>query len=131
MSYSNPRIRNVRTRFTIAQINAGATLVPAITGQKLRMVSCSAVSVGGAAAAVTTVDVIGTQATSAVKLVAYAQASLTQSTVLKDGASGASMLADGASYEACDTGKAITVGKTGASVTTATHIDINLCYVIE
>ena len=131
MSYINPKVRNVRTRFTVAQVNAGATVVPAIAGQKLRLVDCTAISVGGAAGAVTTVDILGTQATASVKLVAYAQASLTQSAVLKAGGSGAAVLADGASYAACDTATAITVGKTGAAITTATHIDVNLSYVIE
>lgn len=131
MSYTNPKVRNVRTRFTIAQVNAGATIVPAISGQKLRMTRCTAIAVGGAAGAVTTVDILGTQATASVKLVAYAQASLTQSAVLKDGAAGATVLADGASYAANDVNTAITIGHTGASVTTATAIDVNLDYVIE
>lgn len=123
--------QNIRQRFTIAEINAGATLLAAIPGHKYRMIRCTAISVGGAAGAVTTVDVLATQSTSSVKLVAYAQASLTQSAVLKDGGSGATVLADGASYVANDANTAITVGKTGSSVTTATHIDINFTYVIE
>lgn len=124
-------VQNIRTRFTIAQVNSGATLLAAIPGHKYRMVGCTAISVGGAAGAVTTVDVLGTQSSSGVKLVAYAQASLTQSTVLRDGASGGTVLADGASYVANDANTAITVGKTGSSVTTATHIDVNFSYVIE
>src|ERR1044072_1839762 len=72
-------VQNIRTRFTIAQVNAGATLLAAIAGHKYRMVGCTAISIGGAAGAVTTVDVGGTQGASGVKLVAYAQASLTQS----------------------------------------------------
>lgn len=131
MSYSNPRIRNVRTRFTVAQVNAGATVVPAIAQQKHRMVAARAISVGGAAGAVTTVDLLGTQGGASVKLVAFAQASLTRSTVLVDGGSGATVLADGASYVACDANTAITIGKTGSDVTTATHIDVILSYVIE
>ena len=128
---ANPVVHNVRTRFTIAQVNAGATLLAAISGYKYRMVSCKAISVGGAAGAVTTVDVLGTQSTSSVKLVAYAQASLTQSAVLTAGDSGAAVLADGASFVANDANTAITVGKTGSSVTTATHIDVIFDYTIE
>lgn len=124
-------VQNIRTRFTIAQVNAGATLLAAKTGYAYRMVGCTAISVGGAAGAVTTVDVLGTQSASGVKLVAYAQASLTQSAVLRDGGSGAAVLADGASYVVNDANTAITVGKTGSSVTTATHIDIDFSYVIE
>lgn len=123
-------ILNVRKRFTIAEVNAGATLVPAVTGKSIRMVACKAISVGGAAGAVTTVDVLGTLSTGR-KLVAYAQANLTQSTVLVDGGTGGAVLADGASYTANDAGTAITVNKTGSNVTTATHIDVIFDYVLE
>ena len=123
-------VHNKRQRFTIAQVNAGAELLPAIAGKSYRMVACAALAVGGAAAAVTTVDVLGT-VTTARKLVAFAQASLTQSAVLKDGATGADVLADGASYTANDAGTAITVGKTGADVTTASNIDVSFSYTIE
>jgi hypothetical protein len=126
----SPIVRNLRTRSTIAAVNAGATLLAAVTGYKYRIISATAIAVGGAAAAVTTVDILGTQTTS-VKLVAYAQASLTQSAVLKDGGTGATVLADGASYVACDAATAITIGKTGSSITTATHIDTNISYVLE
>ena len=123
-------VYNTRQRFTIAQVNAGATLVAAVTGKAIRMVSCKAISVGGAASAVTTVDILGTSTTSR-KLVAFAQASLTQSTVLTDGGSGATVLADGASYTANDAGTAVTISKTGSSVATATHIDVVFSYVLE
>ena len=122
-------VQNVRQRFTIAEINAGATLVAAVAGKSIRMVSCKAIAIGGAAGAVTTVDVLGTLSTGR-KLVAFAQANLTQSTVLTDGGTGAAVLADGASYTANDAGTAITVGKTGSNVTTATHIDVIFDYVL-
>ncbi len=123
-------VLNVRKRFTIAEVNAGATLVAAVTGKSIRMVNCKAIAVGGAAAAVTTVDVLGT-ATTGRKLVAFAQANLTQSTVLTAGGTGAAVLADGASYTANDAGTGVTVGKTGSAVTTATHIDVIFDYVLE
>jgi hypothetical protein len=119
-----------RTRFTIAQVNAGATLVAAVSGKSIRMVGCKAIAVGGAAGAVTTVDILGTSTTSR-KLVAFAQANLTQSTVLADGGTGGTVLAVGASYTANDTGTAVTIGKTGSNVTTATHIDVIFVYVLE
>lgn len=125
------KVHSQRFRVTIAQVNAGLTLLPAIAQRKYRMVDCVAIAVGGAAGAVTTVDILGTQATASVKLAAYAQASLTQSAALRAGGAGAAVLADGASFAACDEGTAITIGKTGASVTTATHIDVTLSYVIE
>ena len=122
-------IMNVRRRFTIAEVNAGATLVSAVTGKSIRMIACKAIAVGGAAGAVTTVDVLGTLSTGR-KLVAYAQANLTQSTVLVDGGTGGTVLADGASYTANDVGTAVTVGKTGSNVTTATHIDVIFDYIL-
>ncbi|MFN7194895.1 MAG: hypothetical protein ACK5UV_00220, partial [bacterium] len=53
---SGGAILNKRQRFTIAEINAGATLLPAISGKSYRMIGCKAIAVGGAAGAVTTVD---------------------------------------------------------------------------
>lgn len=123
-------VLSTRKRFTIAEVNAGATLVAAVSGKSIRMVNCKAIAVGGAAAAVTTVDVLGTQTTSK-KLVAFAQANLTQSTVLTAGGTGTTVLADGASFVANDAGTAVTVGKTGSDVTTATHIDVIFDYVLE
>lgn len=123
-------VRNIRTRFTIAQVNAGASFLPAVAGFGYRMVSCYGIAIGGAAGAVTTVDILGTVSTPR-KLVAFAQASLAQSTVLKDGGSGAAVLADGASYTVNDVNTGITVGKTGSDITTATHIDVIFSYTLE
>lgn len=123
-------VRHIRKRFSIAEVNAGATLLPAQAGLAYRMIDASAIAVGGSAAAVTTVDILGTSTTGR-KLVAFAQASLTQSTLLRAGASGATILADGASFTANDANTAITIGKTGSSVTTATHIDVSFFYTVE
>lgn len=128
---NGPVVHNVRTRLTVAQVNAGATLLPAIAGKGYRMVACDAIAVGGAAGAVTTVDVLATLAASSRKLVSFAQASLTQSTVLKDGGAGAAVLADGASYTLNDVNTAVTAGITGSAITTATNIDFVLSYTIE
>jgi len=122
---------NHRHRVTIAEINAGHELLPAIAGKSYRMIQCQAIAYGGAVAATTTVDLLGTQGAGGVKLVAYAQASLTQSAVLVSGGTGAAVQADGASYIACNANTAITVGKTGADATTATGVDFILTYVIE
>lgn len=124
------RIFNVRKRIAVATVNAGTTLLPAITGCKWRMINAEAISIGGAAGAVTTVDILATLSTSR-KLVAFAQASLTQSTVLKDGGTGAAVLADGASYAANDVSTAITVGITGSAITTATSIDFKGLFQLE
>lgn len=125
-------VATVRTRLTIAEVNAGYTLIAAPgSGKKIRLVNARAIAYGGAAGAVTTVDLKGTQSGSLVKLVAFAQANLTQSTVLTAGGTGAAVLADGASFVACDENKAITIDITGSSVTTATGIDFIVEYVTE
>jgi hypothetical protein len=130
-AYTNPKVRTVRTRFTIAQVNAGANIVDKVTGKKIRMVSAHAIAIGGSAGTVTTVDILATQATSSVKLVAFAQASLTRSTRLTAGGSGAAVLADGASFAANDTASAITIGVTGSAIDTSTHVDVEFLYTIE
>lgn len=122
---------NLRSRVAVGSVNSGATLLAAVAGFKYRLIECLAISVGGAAGAVTTVDILATQAAGSVKLVAYAQASLTQSAVLKAGGTGAAVLSDGASYAQNDVNTAITIGKTGSSVTVATSIDVILTYVLE
>jgi hypothetical protein len=123
-------VKNIRVRATVAQVNAGLTLLAAVTGYSYRLVDCAMIAIGGAVSAVTTIDILGTQTTSK-KLVAFGQVELTQSTVLKPGIAGATVLADGASFVACDAGTAISVLKTGTDAATATHVDIILSYVIE
>lgn len=126
------RILTLRKRLAIAAINAGAvTIVPALPGLGVRMTSAKAIAVGGAAGAVTTVDILATQAAAGVKLVAFAQASLTQSAVLTAGGAGAAVLADGASYVKNDVNTAIQVSKTGAPITTSTFIDVEFTYQLE
>jgi len=120
-----------RVRTAIAQVNAGATLLPALgAGYAYRLIDAFAIAIGGAAAAVTTVDVIGTLST-ARKLVAFGQAALTQSALVRAGSSGGVLLADGASFTANDANTAITIGVTGSPLTTATHIDVVLTYAID
>ena len=123
-------VHTQRFSVAIADINAGLTLLAALAGFKYRLVDAFAIAIGGAVEAVTTVDILGTQS-SGVKLVAFGQAQLTQSAVLRAGASGGTVLADGASFVGCDANTAITIGKTGSSVTTATHVDVQLTYAID
>lgn len=122
---------NIRKRFTIAEVNAGATILPAIAGQRYRMVDAAIIAVGGNAAAHTSIDILGTVSTSR-KLVAFLVAGTTQSTLLRAGAAtNGVILADGASFVQNDVNTAITVGVTGSPVTTATHVDISFSFVVE
>lgn len=124
-------VYQVRKRFTIAEINAGATVLAALAGFKYRMVDAAAISVGGNVGAATGVDLMGTLSTGR-KLVAFKTAGLTQSTMLRAGtATNGVLLADGASFTANDANTAITIIKDGSDVTTATHIDLLLSYCID
>jgi len=120
-----------RFRKTIAEVNAGVTLMSAIAGFKYRLVDAFAIAVGGAVATVTTIDILGTQSTSSVKLVAFAQAGMTQSTLVRAGSASGAILTDGASFVACDVNTAITANITGSSIATATHIDFVITYALD
>ena len=117
-----------RHRVSTAEVNAGHELLPAISGYKYRIHDVALIAIGGNAATATTVDVLGTQSASGVKLLAAAVAGLTRSAVLRAGATNATVLADGASFAECDANTAITIGKTGSDLATATHIDVLLTY---
>lgn len=119
---------HVRKRLTVAQVNAGATLVPAVPGRKPRLLDAAVISIGGAASQ--PLNILGT-ATAERKLVACAAAQLTQSALLRAGATGAAILADGASFTSNDAASAITIKKDNADVATATHIDVLLTYALD
>lgn len=118
----------MRRRVTLAEVNAGATLLPAIFGFHYRIHDMSMISVGGAVGATTTVDILGTVAGSVVKLLSVAIAALTQSALVRAGAANATILADGGSFVDLDTNTAVTVGKTGATATTATAVDVSITF---
>lgn len=123
-------VQSIRTRFTVAQVNAGATVLAAVAGFKYRLVSAILIAIGGAATSVTTVDILGTQ-TTGVKLFAGAQASLTQNTLVSTDDAGMAVLAAGASFVPNDVNTAITIGVTGSAITVATSIDVILTYCLE
>lgn len=120
-----------RVRATAAQVNAGFNLVDAVPGYKIQFVDATMIAVGGNAGGATSVDIKGTQGGSAVVLLAAAVGGLTRSTILKPNtATHAAVLADAASYVPCDVNTAITCIKNGSDLTTATHIDVTLTYVL-
>lgn len=124
-------VYSVRTRTSIANVNTGATLLPAVAGWKYRLIDVTMISVGGATATCTAVTILGTQATASATLLSVAVAALTQSTVVKPNTANATVLADGASFVQNDAAAAITIGKTGGSCATATNIDTILTFAIE
>lgn len=131
-------LKQQRTRVTVAQINAGFTLLPAIPGVKWRIDDLKMIAIGGAASGATDVRLLGTRAGAGVALGIAAVAGLTQSTVLRLGSPFATAgtasivaLADGASHTALDSNTAVTAGKTGGSLATSTAVDFLLSYVAD
>lgn len=125
-------VQVIRTRFTAAEINAGASLLAAPpAGWKYRMIDFTVIAIGGNAAGATDVRILGTRSAGAVVLAAIAVAALTRSTPVKPSSSNVTLLADGASHTELDAATAITVGKTGGSLTTATDVDVIFSYVLE
>lgn len=117
-------------RCTIAEINAGLVLMPAVEGQRYRINDISMISIGGAVAAATAVVITGTQST-VVNLLSVAVAALTQSALVRAGAANATILANGASFVPCDANTGISIAKTGSNITTATHVDVQIDYTLE
>jgi len=114
----------IRHRVTVAEVNAGHTLVTPPTGRALRLVDVALIAIGGGAAGATTVDILD----GATKLLAAAVAGLTQSALLRAGATNAAILADGASFVALAANAPITIGKTGGDLSGCTNIDVILTY---
>jgi hypothetical protein len=123
--------QTVRRRCTVAEINAGVELLPAVPGYAYRMTDAKMIAIGGAASGATDVRILGTRAAGSVALLAVAIAALTQSAVVRAGAANATVLADGASFTPLDANTAVTVGKTGGSLATSTHVDVTMTYVLE
>lgn len=120
-----------KTRFSAAQINAGAELLPATYGYKYRMVDAAMVAAGGAASGATDVRILATQAGVSVALLAIAIAGLTQNTMTEAGMANAAILAASASFDQCDVQTPITIGKTGGSLAGATSVDVFFWYSID
>jgi len=124
-----------RTRYTLAQLNAGQTLLPALPGVKWRLLGGALIAVGGNAGAATSVNFVGTQAAGAVQLWIVTIAALTRSTFVNIGvtpAAGTStILADGASMAANDVNTAVLLANVGAAMTTLTSIDVFVDYVAD
>ena len=125
--------RHLRVRATTAQVNAGVVILPALPGFGYRIVDAAMIAVGGAATTNTSVDLLGTKAATASRPLVIAVAALTQSTLVRAGASNAVILADGASFTRHDanTALSVTIQSGGSSMTVATAIDVLLTYVVE
>lgn len=125
--------RTLRFRATTAQVNAGQVLLPALSGLAIRLLDAVLIAIGGAATTNTSVDLLGTRAGAAVRPLVVAVAALTQSTIVRAGASNAVVLADGASFTPLDVNTSLSITKQsgGSAMTVATAIDAFLTFVYE
>jgi len=128
VAYEANKAYTKRTRTLTAAVNTPSTLIAAVPGYKIRIVDVTMIAYGGAAGTTTTVDVLGTQSASSVKLLAVAIAGLSQSAVVRPDHTNSAVLADGASFAVCDVNTAITISKTGGALDTATGIDTSIVY---
>ncbi len=126
MSVYFKRARVVCGRATVAQVNAGLTIVDAEAGRTNRVVWFHLRAIGGAASAVTTVDLKDTAGTP-ITIATVAQTNLTENTLLIPTSTGVTL---GAGWNADLTAeKGIQLTKTGSAVGTATHIEYCVVYV--
>lgn len=128
-------IYTLRTRVTTANINSGTTLLASVTGRKYRLIYAKIIAYGGSMAATanaTGVAIKGTQSSGVVQLFTVNLAQLTRSAVNMVGTASTAILADGASFVACDATTAITVAAVGGTdLITATGADVEVTYAIE
>lgn len=117
-----------RERVSIADINAGLTVLPAVPNYKYRVLDITMIPIAGAVTGATDVRVLGTQSAVSVALLVGVAAALLQSAILRAGVANMNVLAAGLSFIELDVNTPITVGKTGGAAATATHVDFLITY---
>ena len=123
-------VNYIKKRFTVAQINAGATILAAKPGLKIQMIDCSMAAEGGNAATATSIEVEAVQSTSAVDLISNTVGILTDDTLARMGITNSTLLANGLWAVANDVNTAITISKTGSDLATATHLNVYFTYMV-
>ena len=127
-------VQSQRISTTIANVNSGTTLLPAVPGKSYRVSGIKIIAVGGTATSTnaTGIAISGTQSTSAVALFTVAKAGLVRSTINTDSSANTTVLADGASFEPCDAGTALTIASVGGTdMATATNIKVIITYTLQ
>lgn len=127
----------VRTRVTLAEMNAGKTLLGAYAGAKWKISDVKVIAIGGAAAATadaTGVAVYGTKAGTVTALYTALLAALTENAVCQINTADTSVATAGALFAANDVKTAITCKAVSAGafdLITATHFDVILTVCLE
>lgn len=122
-------VHSVRGTATLAEINAGKTLITGIPGQQIRVIGGYMRVNGGALGALTALVI--EESDGSPDIVSWAQANLTDASRwdLRTVITGQTI---GAGFNAALTaGQGVSLSKTGSDATTATDIEYVLDYVIE
>ncbi len=127
MSTTYGKQRIARGKATIAQLNAGLVIAPGIGERSIIVNSASCRAIGGAVTAVTTIDLQSTNGTPVVAAT-FAQAQLTQNTLLEVPATGTTM---GAGWNTeLGLGDGLKLIKNGVDIATATHVEYIVGYTV-
>jgi hypothetical protein len=121
-----PKARSYCFKHPIADINAGIVVVPPDVTRTLTVSDFKMIARGGAAGAVTSIDIVDT-AGAPVTVGTVLQAALTQDSVVRAGAANTTVPKLG---EPATPGSGLKVQKNGAAITGATHIVIDIEYTV-
>lgn len=116
-------------RITLAELNAGYTLVSAVTGKSIKVVNYYLRIIGGAATAATDVRIQDNNGTPVV-VVTAAVAALTENAEVNGRETIANVTKGAGWMSALTASKALQIVKTGSAMTTLTHVDVIVEYQI-
>lgn len=125
MALKSPQLRTYYGQLTKAQVNAGVIVVPRAPGRVYYVVDAWMRAIGGACTANTSIDI--TDDTTGTIACLFAQAGLTQNTVLRAGAANTTATNLNA---ALTQGEGIKVANVGTAADTLTHLDVCIHYVV-
>lgn len=126
MALVSPQKRTYMERLTTEQVNAGVLAVPRSPGRIYTVVDGWVRAIGGAAGANTSVDV--TDDTTGTIAMSFARAGLSQNAVLRAGATNTTCTN---LNTALAQGEGIKVANVGTAMTTATHLDVCISYLVS
>jgi hypothetical protein len=121
---------SVSANLTLAQVNAGTVILPAITGQTYKVNHAVIQAIGGAAAACTLVEIADTAGTPIVAMSA-AVAALTQNTRVSEATAAATVTTTAFAPTALTASQGIQVLSTGSACTTATSFNVIVFFTIN
>jgi len=126
-SLASPDLRVAAGQLTLAEVNAGKVVVPAVVKRAYTVVDCWLRAIGGAAANNTSVDV--QDSVSATKVAVFTRAGLTENALARAGVAVTSVATNlGTSLTRSEGVRIINVG---TACDTMTHLDYVILYKVE